>query len=77
MTPAQDSLFTAASGGQSAAAVLVGIASIVMILAILWVAWAGVALFDHWRSGALEYGEFAWYLVRAAMILAILGWHIR
>jgi integrating conjugative element protein (TIGR03758 family) len=75
-SPAQDAAFTAGSG-QLASNVLLGFASIVMVFLVLWVAWVGFAVFDRWRSGGLEFGEFAWYLVRASMILMVVGYFVR
>jgi integrating conjugative element protein (TIGR03758 family) len=75
-SPAQDAAFTAGSG-QAAGNVLLVFASIVIVFVVLWVAWVAFAVFDRWRSGGLEWGEFAWYIVRASMILMVLGYFVR
>jgi integrating conjugative element protein (TIGR03758 family) len=75
-TSAQDAAFTAGSN-QIASNVSLVIASITITFVVLWVTWVGFAVFDRWRSGAIEYGEFAWYIVRAAMVLMVLGYFIR
>ena len=67
----------AAASGRAGSDVLLVIASIVMIFAVLWVAWIAVQLFDRWRNGALEYAEFLWYALRACMILMVIGYHVR
>jgi integrating conjugative element protein (TIGR03758 family) len=77
-TPAQDAAFNSGVGPfATASGVLLVFASIVIVFFVLWVAWVGFAVFDRWRSGGLEWGEFAWYLVRASMILMVVGYFIR
>lgn len=74
-TSAQDAAFTAGSG-QLAGNVLLVVASIVIVAVVLWLAWFVLQVFDRWRSGALEYGEFAWYIVRGTMILMVMGYFV-
>ena len=68
--------FASASGRTNTDVVLV-IASLVMVFSVLWVAWVTVRLFERWRDGALEGGEFLWYAVRACMVLTLIGYHVR
>lgn len=74
-TPAQEAAFTSGSG-QLASNVLLVVASIIIVFVVLWLAWIVVGVFDQWRSGTLEYGEFAWYVVRGTMILMVLGYFV-
>lgn len=77
MTPAQSAAFTAASGGQASEGVLLAVASIVIVFALTWLAWASVRFLERWRRGDSEFGDLAWYVIRGATLLSVLGWFIR
>jgi integrating conjugative element protein (TIGR03758 family) len=77
MTPAMETAFTAASGGQASSAVLLTIAAIVILFAITWLAWACFQFFEGWRTGNSEFGHFAWYLIRGAMVISVLVYFVR
>jgi len=75
MSPAQELAFAAAAGGQSSSGLLLAIASIVVMFALVWLAWLALRLFDHWsRSG--ETGDLLWHLIRAVVVVSVLGWFV-
>ncbi len=77
MSPAQESAFSLAAGGPSSSALLLGIASVVAVLALTWFAWLVLRLFRRWTVRRLDLAEMAWYAIRGAVVLSVLGWFIR
>lgn len=77
MTPAQEAAFTAAAGGPSSSALLLAVASIVAVMALTWLAWLALRLFDNLVSRNADLGELLWHLVRAAVVVCVLGWFVR
>jgi integrating conjugative element protein (TIGR03758 family) len=77
MTPAQEAAFTAAAGGQSSSALLLGVASILAIFALTWLAWLALRLFDRWTRRGADTGYLLWHLVRAVVAISVLGWFVR
>lgn len=72
MTPTQVTAFTTASGGQAPNAILIVVASIVVVLALVWMSHTVLQLWDNWRTGGTEFGSLAWHVIRGAMILTVL-----
>jgi integrating conjugative element protein (TIGR03758 family) len=77
MSPAQEAAFAAASGGQSSSALLTAIASIVMVLALTWLAWLALRLFERWTARRTDIAGLLWHLIRAAIVLSVIGWYVR
>lgn len=77
MTPAQEAAFTTASAGQTSSALLLGVASIVAVLALIWVAWLALRLFDGWTRREADLGHLLWHLIRAVIVISVLGWLVR
>lgn len=75
MTSLQEAAFQAGSG-ISADALLFAIAGSVAVLATLWVAWVALGSFRAWRTGDIEIYDLLWQVVRAAIVLMILGYYI-
>jgi integrating conjugative element protein (TIGR03758 family) len=72
-----ETAFMAASGGQPSNAILLGIAAIVIMFAITWLSWTCFQCFERWRTGNAEFGSFAWYLIRGAMVISVLVYFVR
>jgi integrating conjugative element protein (TIGR03758 family) len=77
MSPEQQTAFAAAAGGQSSDGLLLAIASIVAALALVWVAWLGLRLFDRWSRRGGDTGDLMWHLIRAVVAISVLGWFVR
>lgn len=76
MTNLQEAAFRAGSG-LPADALLFAIAGTVAVLATLWVAWVALGSYRAWRTGDIELYDLLWQVVRAAIVLMILGYYIR
>jgi integrating conjugative element protein (TIGR03758 family) len=77
MSPSQETAFAAAAGGQSSSGLLLGIASIVAALALVWVAWLALRLFARWSRRSGDTGDLMWHLIRALVAISVLGWFVR
>ena len=77
MSPAQEAAFAAASGGQSSNALLLGVASILAVFALTWLAWLTLRLFDRWTSRSTDMAGLLWHVVRAVIVVSVLGWFVR
>jgi integrating conjugative element protein (TIGR03758 family) len=76
MNPAQLAAFQAASG-VTATTLLVGIASMVLLLAFIWVVWVTLGTFRAWQDGNASLFDLAWSAIRASIILMVLGFYLR
>ena len=77
MSPAQEAAFAAATGGQSSSGLLLTVASTVAVVALLWVAWLALRLFDRWSRRCVDMGDLLWHLIRAVVVVSVLGWFVR
>lgn len=76
MSPNQLLVFQAASG-VDAATLLLGIVSIVLVLAFVWVVWVTLGTFRAWQDGNASLFDLAWGVLRASIILMVLGFYLR
>jgi len=76
MDPVQLAAFRAASG-VTATALLLGIASMVLLLAFIWVLWVTLGTFRAWQDGNASLFDVAWGAIRASIILMVLGFYLR
>ena len=76
MTPAQNTAFQAGSGF-TPATLLTGIASIVLMLAFIWVMWVSLGTFRAWQNGQAVLFDVAWSALRASIVLMVLGFYLR
>ncbi len=76
MNPAQLAAFQAGSG-VTATTLLVGIASIILLLAFVWVVWVTLGTFRAWQNGNASLFDLAWSALRASIILMVLGFYLR
>ncbi len=76
MTAAQDTAFQAGSGF-TPAALLTGIASVVLMLAFIWVIWVTLGTFRAWQNGQVALFDVVWNTLRASSVLMVLGVYLR
>ena len=76
MTAAQEAAFQAGSG-VTAATLLTAIASIVLVLAFVWVIWITVGSFRAWQDGQISLLDLTWAALRASIVLLVLGFYLR
>ena len=76
MTPAQSAAFQAGSG-VPAASLLSAIASIILVLAFVWVIWVSLGTFRAWQNGQVVLFDLAWSTLRASIVLMVLGFYLR
>lgn len=76
MTPAQDAAFQAGSG-VTASTLLTAIASVVIVLAFVWVIWVTLGTFRAWQDGQVGIFDVMWSALRASIVLMVLGFYLR
>ncbi|MBZ0070638.1 MAG: TIGR03758 family integrating conjugative element protein [Gammaproteobacteria bacterium] len=76
MTPAQDAAFQAGSGVTSST-LLTAIASVVIVLAFVWVIWVTLGTFRAWQDGQVGIFDVMWSALRASIVLMVLGFYLR
>jgi len=76
MTAAQNAAFQAGSG-VTPATLLMGIASVVLVLAFIWVIWISLGSFRAWQNGQAVLFDVAWSALRASIVLMVLGFYLR
>jgi len=76
MTGAQNAAFQAGSGA-TPGVLLTGIASVVLVLAFVWVIWVSLGTFRAWQNGQAALLDVAWNALRASIVLMVLGFYLR
>lgn len=76
MNHVQKSAFLAGAGVESSA-MLIAIKSSLIVLILIWTTWVAVGAFRAWRFGDLEIYDFLWQVMRASIILLIVGFYIQ
>jgi integrating conjugative element protein (TIGR03758 family) len=76
MNDAQLTAFQGGSGIQ-ASTLLLAIASIVVVLAFVWVVWVTLGTFRAWQDGNASLFDVAWSALRASIVLMVLGFYLR
>jgi len=76
MTPAQNTAFQAGSG-VTPATLLTSIASVVLVLAFVWVIWVTLGTFRAWQNGQAVLFDVVWSALRASIVLMVLGFYLR
>ena len=76
MTPAQSAAFQAGSG-ITPETLLTSIASVVLVLAFVWVIWVTLGTFQAWQDGQVGVFDLTWGLLRASIVLLVLGFYLR
>ena len=76
MTAAQSAAFQAGSG-VTPGTLLTAIASVVLVLAFVWVMWVTVGSFRAWQGGQVAMFDLVWAALRASIVLLVLGFYLR
>lgn len=76
MNGSQQAAFQAGSG-IGANALLLGIASVVMLLSLVWAMWVTFGTFRAWQDGNASLFDLAWGALRASIIVMVLGFYLR
>ena len=76
MTSAQKTVFQTGSGF-TPATLLTGIASVVLVLAFIWVIWVTLGTFRAWQNGQTTLFDVIWATLRASIVLMVLGFYLR
>ena len=76
MNAAQSAAFQAGSGIPPAT-LLNGIAAVVLVLAFVWVIWVSVGTLRAWQDGQVGVFDLAWGVLRASIVLLVLGFYLR
>ena len=62
---------------QNTAAQLTGIASVILVLAFIWVIWVSLGTFRAWQNGQVVLFDVLWNTLRASIVLMVLGFYLR
>ena len=73
----QQRLAFEAGSGVTPDALLLAIASITLSLAFLWVSWNTFGTFKDWQDGHASFFDLVWNVLRASIVLLVLGFYIR
>jgi len=76
MSSAQNIAFQAGSG-VTPSTLLTGIASMVLVLAFIWVIWVTLGTFRAWQNGQAVLFDVVWSALRASIVLMVLGFYLR
>ena len=76
MTASQNAAFQAGSG-VTPSTLLTAIASVVLVLAFVWVIWVTLGTFRAWQNGQVALFDVAWSALRASIVLMVLGFYLR
>ena len=76
MTGAQNAAFQAGSG-VTPATLLTSIASVVLVLAFVWVIWVALGTFRAWQNGQVVLFDLVWSALRASIVIMLLGCYLR
>ena len=76
MNGIQKQAFLAGSGVDSAA-MLLAIKSSLIVLILIWTTWVAVGAFRAWRFGDMEIYDLLWQVMRASIILLLIGFYIQ
>ena len=76
MTGAQQAAFQAGSG-ITPATMLTAVASMVLVLAFVWVIWVAIGTFRAWQEGQAMVFDLTWSTLRASIVLMVLGFYLR
>jgi len=63
--------------GQSGAELRFALAAIIATLGFLWAAWLCIGAYSGWRDGTLDSGAALMTVLRAFLVLAVMGAFIR
>lgn len=76
MTAAETAAFTAGAGAPPDT-VLLAIAGRTLTLALVWAMWLTMGIFAAWQSGRASLFDVLWAVLRACIVLLVLGFIVR
>lgn len=76
MTAAQHAAFVAGAG-ITPSTLLVAIAGITLTLTLIWALWLTFGMFGAWQTGRASLFDLIWGVLRACMLLLVLGFTLR
>jgi integrating conjugative element protein (TIGR03758 family) len=76
VSPAQNTAFQAGSG-VAPGTLLTAIASVVVVLALVWAIWVTVGTFRAWQDGQVALLDLLWAALRASIVLLVFGFYLR
>ncbi len=76
MTPAQQKAFQAGSGVMPST-MPTAIASMVLVLAFVWVIWVAIGIFRAWQEGQATVFDLTGSTLQASIVLMVLGFYLR
>ena len=76
MSPAQQGAFQAGAG-VGPGTLLAAIASMILVLAFVWVVWVTMGTFRAWQAGQATVFDLTWNALRASIVLMVLGFYLR
>jgi len=76
MSPEQAAAFQAGSGAPHGV-VLTAIAGIILTLIFVWVIWVTLGSFRAWQGGQIALLDLVWAVLRASILLLVLGFYLR
>ena len=56
---------------------LKAIASMILVLAFVWVIWVALGTFRAWQEGQATLFDLTWSTLRASIVLMVLGFYLR
>ena len=74
---AQQRLAFEAGSGVTPETLLLAIAGITLSLAFLWVTWIAFGTFKSWQDGNASFFDLVWNVLRASIVLLVLGFYVR
>ena len=66
-----------AGSGVTPETLLLAIAGITLTLTFLWVTWITFGTFKAWQEGSASFFDLVWNVLRASIVLLVLGFYIR
>lgn len=76
MTAEQITAFQLGSG-VTPGTLLTAIASVILVLAFIWVIWVALGTFRAWQNGQVVLFDVIWSVLRASVVLMVLGFYLR
>ena len=73
----QQRLAFEAGSGTTPAELLLAIAGITLSLTFLWVTWVTFGTFKAWQAGQASFFDLVWHVLRASIVLLVLGFYVR
>ena len=76
MTAAQNAAFSAGAG-VTPNTLLIAIAGVTLTLSLIWALWLTVGTFSAWQAGRATLFDLTWTVLRACIVLLVLGFYLR